>query len=124
MKRRFRDLALYVAIAVGIVGGLVTLPLWVSEGSLPSREWFTFIVATGFLCLFTGSLYWHRRKSLRLWVVLVTILIAHVLGYSVLLEHVQHFPDALFLITVPLEAMLIILIVKLCLNIMPQRVKL
>ena len=82
------------------------------------------MVATGFLCFFVAKLYWHKRKSLRMWAVLVAILIAHILGYSVLLERVQHFPDALFLITVPLEIMLTILIVKFCLNVVPQRVKL
>lgn len=121
LRKRLRDFTLYVAIAGCILAVVAAFAFF--RVNL-SRAWLVFAVATAFLCVFVPKMYWHERKSLRMWALLATILIAHVLGYSTLLARAQHFPDPLFLITVPLEVMFIALIVKLCLNIMPQRVKL
>jgi hypothetical protein len=122
--KKLKELALYIGIAIAIVGTAVTLPFWFPENFLPSRTWFIFFVATVFLCVFVIKMYWDHRKSVKIWKLLALIFLVHIFGYSVLLRRVPEFPDALFLLTVPLEVMLIALIVKLCLDIMPKRVKL
>lgn len=123
-KHRLRDAALYVVIALCLVGFVGTLALWLPEKDVPSRAWFVFVVATAFLFFFIGKMYWHKRRSPRVWLLLAAVLVVHVVGYSVLLSYLPNFPDALFLVLVPLEVMLIALIVKLCLKVMPQSVKL
>jgi hypothetical protein len=54
---------------------------------------------------------------------LALVLAAHIIGYSILLAHVPDFPVALFLLAVPVEVMLIVVIVKFCLDMLPQRLK-
>ena len=124
MSRRVPNIVLYVGIAVCIVGAAVAAPLLVPERFLDNRIWFTFIGATGFLWFFVAKMYWHKRKSLRLWELLAVLCIVHIVGFSVLLRHVQQFPDAWFLLIVPVEIIATAAIVKVCLNVLPQRVSL
>lgn len=83
-----------------------------------------FIVETAFLCLFVAKMYWHQRRSMKLWALLALLLITHVGGYVALLIHVPNFPSALFLLAVPFEIALVATVVKICLNIMPRKAKL
>lgn len=89
-----------------------------------SRAWFILAVATIFLCVIVPKMYWKHRKSAKLWILLGAFLIAHIIGFSVLLKQFPEFPDVLFLVAVPLEAMFVAGVVKISLDIMPQRVKL
>lgn len=51
------------------------------------------------------------------------ILVVHVTGYSILLHHLPNFSVAWFLVAVPVELVVVAVIVKLWLNILPQKVK-
>jgi len=119
-----KQLALYVVLGLAIVGGAVVFGVFTPDQLFPTRAWFTFIFATGFLCLFVSKMYWSHRKSRKLWALLALLLIAHVALYKLVLEHFPQFPSILFLVTVPLEIMLAATIVKVCLNVMPGKVKL
>ncbi len=121
LRKRLLDLILYVAIAVCIFAAVAAFAIFHVD---LSRAWFVFAVATVFLCVFVAKMYWNHRKSAKMWTLISAALIVHIVGYSTLLDHHPDFPDISFLVTVPLEVMLIAAIVKLCLNIMPQRVKL
>ena len=124
MKQRVRDLLLYAVTGVGIVGGAVLFGVSIPERFFPSRAWFVFICATAFLCLFVLKMYWQYRRSAKLWALLVLLLIVHIALYTIIFEHLPQFPTILFLFTVPVEIMLVAAIVKLCLNVMPGKVKL
>ena len=124
MKQRVRDLILYTVTGVGIVGGAVLFGVYVPERFLPSHTSFVFICATAFLCLFVSKMYWQYRRSARLWALLVLLLIVHIALYTITFERLPQFPTILFLFTVPVEIMLVAAIVKLCLNVMPGKVKL
>jgi hypothetical protein len=69
-------------------------------------------------------MYWQQRKSGKLWILLVSLLIAHLAFHTIIFEHFPQIPTLLFLFTVPAEIMLVAAIVKLCLNVMPGKVKL
>jgi hypothetical protein len=69
-------------------------------------------------------MYWHQRKSGKLWTLLVLLLAVHSALHMITFEHLPQFPTILFLFTVPTEIMLVAAIVKLCLNVMPGKVKL
>ncbi|MGH9734143.1 MAG: hypothetical protein ACRD8A_06095 [Candidatus Acidiferrales bacterium] len=121
LKKKLRDLALYVLIAACVFTPLVLLAIL--HVAL-NRTWFILAVATVFLCVFVPKMYWNHRKSAKLWILLGALLIAHIVGFSILLERLPQFPDVLLLAAVPLEAMLVAAVVKISLDIMPQRVKL
>ena len=88
-----------------------------------SHTWFMFIGATAFLIFFISRMYWAHRKSGKLWALLALLLIAHVAFHAFMFDVFPQFPTILFLFTVPLEIMLVATIVKLCLNLMPARLK-
>jgi hypothetical protein len=48
----------------------------------------------------------------------------HIAGYIVLLNHVREWPAFSYLLTMPIEIMLIAAIVKVFLNVLPPKVKL
>jgi drug/metabolite transporter (DMT)-like permease len=117
LKHRLLDFAFYLAVAVCLVGiALVCLILSIS------RSWYTFIIATIFLGVFVVKMYGHHRKSRRLWLLLATLFTVHVAGYAVFLKRLQQFPDIVFLLTVPIEIVLIAAIVKVCLGVTPKHV--
>jgi hypothetical protein len=121
LKKKLWDLVLCVLIAACILTPMAVLAIFKVD---VSRAWFILVAATVFLCVFVSKMYWNHRKSAKLWTLLGAFLIAHIAGFSILLERIPQFPDVLFLVTVPLEGMLVATVVKICLNIMPQRVKL
>jgi len=116
-----RDLILYIGIGTALVAVALFLAVF-----LPgiSRAWVTFGGATVFLCWFVSSMYWQRRRSPKLWTLLASLLLAHVAFHAVILERFPQFPAILFLLTVPVEVMLVAAIVKACLDVMPNQVKL
>jgi len=116
-----RDFLLYVAIGFALIAA-ITILVFVAPNI--SKAWFVFTGATAFLCLFVSKMYWKHRKSGTLWTLLVLLLIAHVGLYTIIFKQFPQFPTFLFLFTVPLEVMLVATIVKLCLNVMPGKVKL
>lgn len=122
LSHTFRDFALYVGIAVSIVGAVVLWPIVLPERFSSSPTWFMFIVATAFLCVFMITMYWHQRRSGRVWMLLALLLVIHVVGYSILLSYVPRFASAWFLLAVPAEIIASASIVKICLNVLPKRV--
>jgi hypothetical protein len=114
------DLILYVVIGIGFVGIVLALAFY-----LPgiSHTWFMFIWATAFLGVFISRMYWPHRKSGKLWALLALLLIGHIVSYAAIFDLFPRFPAMLLLITVPLEIMVVATIVKVCLSLMPARLK-
>ena len=121
MRPGIRNLLLYIVIGIGLVTAVLFLAFFLPN---ISHAWFIFVWATAFLCLFVSRMYWHQRKSGKLWALLVLLLIVHIALHAITFEHLPQFPTILFLFTVPAEIMLVATIVKVCLNVMPGMVKL
>src|ERR1700733_10721729 len=121
LRRGIHDFLLYIIIGIGLVTAGLLLAFFLPN---VSHAWVIFFWATAFLCLFIPKMYWQHRSSVKLWALLILFLIAHIVLYAITFEHLPQFPTILFLFTVPVEIMLVAAIVKLCLNVMPGKVKL
>ena len=121
LRREILNLLLYSVIGIGLVTALLLLAFFLPN---ISHSWFIFGWATAFLCLFVSGIYWHQRKLSKLWLLLALLLIVHVSLHVIIFDRFPHVPTILFLFTVPLEIMFVAVIVKLCLNVMPGKVKL
>jgi hypothetical protein len=124
VRHKLRDLAVYAAIAIGIVALILVCAILIPDRDSTSRTWYMFFVSTGFLCFFVTKMYWNHRSSKRIWILLVVLLLIHTVVFKIVLNRVSQFPDFLFLFTVPLEIVMAGAIVKVCLDVMPQKVKL
>jgi hypothetical protein len=121
LKHRLRDFLLYIVIGIGVVTGALLLAVFAPN---ISRTWFMFIGATVFLCMFISKMYWQYRRSAKLWALLILFLVVHIVVYTITFASLRQFPTILFLFAVPIEIMVVAAVVKLCLNLMPGRVKL
>jgi len=117
LRQGVRDLFLYIVIGIALITTVLLLAVFVPN---ISHTWFIFVWATVFLCLFISKMYWHQRQSGKLWILLGVLLATHITLYAIAFGHFPDFSTSLFLLTVPIEIMLIAAIVKLCLNVMPK----
>jgi len=124
LKNKLRDFAIYIAVAVGIVGIILVCAIFIPDRFSISRIWYTFSVSTGFLCFFVTKMYWNHRTSKRIWILLAVLLFIHIAVFKTVLNRIGHFPDFMFLLTVPLEIVIAGATVKVCLDIIPSKVKL
>src|ERR1700738_361582 len=116
LRQGIRDFFLYILVGVGLVTTVLFLALLLPN---ISHAWFIFGCATLFLCIFVSRMYWKQRRSSKLWILLTLLLAGHVALHAIVFERLPRFPTFLFLLTVPMEIMLVATIVKLGLNIMP-----
>lgn len=125
-KRKTGELRLYIAIAVGIVLGGTLYEFLVPERLWPhlTYTWYMFIVETGFLYVFVMKMYWPHRGSSKLWMLLALLLTTHISGFAVLITRAGEFPAIVFFLAAPAEVMVVATVVKVCLDIMPAKVKL
>ncbi len=118
MKTRLTDVFLYIGIGILVLVAIVLSSL---NHISVSRKWSSFTFFTGLLAVALVKMYWSARKDARLWFLLAAVLGLHCAFYVALLDRIGDWPAFSYVISCPLEAMLTILIVKLCLNIMPVR---
>ena len=121
VRRGLVNLIIYLGIGIGLAAGALFLAFFLPS---ISRAWFTFFGATVFLCWFVSSMYWQRRRSPKLWALLALLLVAHIVVHALVLGRFPQFPTILFLLIVPVEVMLAAGIVRMCLGVMPNQVKL
>lgn len=121
MKPSTRDLILYTAIAVGIVTVGTLWAFLMPEVYWPhlTTTWFAFIFFTAGFGIFLVKLYWSKRKILKLWLLLGLLMAIHTAAYFIFLSYVHQWPAVWYLLTMPIEAMVFALIVKICLNVLP-----
>jgi len=87
MPLRTHDLFLYTVIGIALITTVLLLAVFAPN---ISHTWFIFVWATVFLCLFVSKIYWHQRKSGKLWILLGVLLAAHITLYAIVFGH---FPD-------------------------------
>jgi hypothetical protein len=124
LKKNSRDLILYVGIGIAVALAAVALPIIAPERYSVSHSQFSFFFFTLIFAIVLVRMYWPVRRLLKVWLLLMFLLGVHIAGYIILLNHVQQWPTFSYLFTMPVELMLIATIVKVCLNVLPPKVKL
>jgi len=116
-----RDLLLYVIIAVGAVAVIIGLAMYVPN---ISHVWFSFVGFTSLLAVVLAKLYWHVRKSAKVWLLLAFLLTVHCLCYVEILRHLSNWPAFWYVLTMPVEVIAVAAAMKICLNVLPRQVRL
>lgn len=118
LRRHFGDMFWYIAIGLLVVVAIAVLVIYLPERDWPGSQWAWFSLFTIMLFAFLSKFYWNIRKPKKFWAVLFAIFLAHLALYAPLLNYIQRAFWYLFIM--PMEAMLIVLIIKYLLNIMPD----
>ncbi len=116
---------LYVLIGIALVGGIVALAaLRPDISSDQFHTWFSFVFFTGILGLVLAKMYWSVRKSAKVWLLLASFMVVHIVAYTFLLQRVRQWPSLLYLLTGPAEVMLFAAIAKILIDVLPPKVNL
>ena len=124
IKAHKRDLIIYIAIGVSLPTAMVAWVYLIPERFWPhlTYTWYSFILFTVLMGVVLAKLYWHRRNSLKLWLVLALLMAIHTVAYVIVLSHVHQWSAIWYVITMPFECMLFGVIIKLWLNVLPRKV--
>ena len=125
MKQGAPTLILYVLLGACLVAAFVVTAFLVPLHYLTelNRGWFFCCFFTLVLVIFVIRMYWSARRSHNLWRLLFLLFVGHAAFYAVIFRELGQLPTLWYLLTMPLEVMLIATIVYLCLKIPPPRVK-
>ncbi len=119
-----RNLLLYVVIGIAFLAGILALAFFGQDVSFALlRTWYSFVCFSLLLAAVLVKMYWPVRKSAKVWPLLGILFLIHVGVYVVFLRHVQDWSTLWYLLTTPIEVMIIATIVKICLDVLPPRVK-
>jgi hypothetical protein len=123
LKPGTRDLVTYVVIGLGTVTVGTLCVFFIPERFWPhlTHTWFSFVFFTGLLGIVLVRLYWPARQLKKLWLLLAFLFVVHTVAYAIFLSHVQQWPAIWYLLTMPAEVMVIATIIKICLNVLPNR---
>lgn len=105
VSKRFLDLAIYVAIAVGWLGVLILYWLFVPASSRVAPRWMGLFFFTALTFGYPIRWYYRRRKrrTWQFWKILVMLLLAHLACFIIVLSLVESWPLILFAIIMPIE---------------------
>ncbi len=118
MRTHLSDMFWYIVIGLVTVLAIWFSVLYVPERYSTDRSWVVFLLFSFFLFAYLVKMYWRLRRSVRFWVLMLMLTVGHVLMYAPLLKYVQRV--SWYLVIMPIEGMLIVLIIKLVLNVMPD----
>jgi hypothetical protein len=116
-----RSLLLYVGIAVGVAAGILALAVYAPN---VTHAQFVFVFMTLILGAILIRMYWPFRRSGKVWLPLLILYLIHIGLYVVVLRRVEDLPILSYFLTIPVEVMIANVITKLCLNVLPTKVKL
>jgi hypothetical protein len=108
----------YVVISLMVLLGIAAWVVYGPEHEWITKQWAWFLYFTIALFVLLVKMYWKVRKPRKFWALLLLLFVLHVLAYAPFLKYIPR--GFLYLLIIPLEAMLIFLIIKLVLNIMPD----
>jgi hypothetical protein len=115
-----RYLLLYVVIGLAFVGAIILLTLVHPSFS---QKWSAFVFFTALLVIVLAKMYWSERESAKLRISLILVLSAHITLYVAFLTHVENWPALNYVLTMPIEVMVIMSVIKVCLNVFPRNLK-
>ena len=116
-----RDFFLYAAIGIGIVA---TVVLWASVGPDISHTWFSFLFFTGLLLAVLVKMYWPMRRNVKIWLLMLAFLTAHIGSYVLFLRRVHEWPAFWYLLAMPIEVMIFAAITHKFAHVLPTKVRL
>lgn len=119
-KRHVPDMVWYSLIGLTVLVGIGILVVYVPESKIPPRIWTEFTFYSLMLFAFVCKFYWRYRRRAKLWRWLVTIFVIHLCVYIPILVRVEVMPAILYVVILPMEAMLIFVVLKLALKVMPD----
>jgi hypothetical protein len=109
-KNYGRDLAWYIALGFVVLGGIAGYVIWVAPAKSLSRKWSELGFYSLMLFVFISKFYWHYRHRLSLWISLAACLMIHLTIYIPILARIDQPLAIWYVLTMPLEAVLIMLI--------------
>jgi hypothetical protein len=100
----------YIAIGLMVLIGIATFVVWVPANKMPGRKWPEFAFCTLFLFACLSKLYWRYHKRLRLWLMLLVCLEAHLAISVPILLRIERPPTLYYQAIMPIEGVLIMLV--------------
>ncbi len=119
-KRHVPDMVWYILIGLMVLVGVWMVVVYVPENKIPPRKWTEFSFYSLMLFAFVWKFYWRYRRRVKLWRWLVAVFVIHLCVYIPILVQVDVMPAILYVVIMPMEAMLIFLVFKLAVKVMPD----
>jgi len=116
-----RTFLLYVVIGIAVVAGILALAAYAPN---ITHAWFSFVGFTSVLAIVLARMYWSARKSAKVWLFLAVFMVIHSGGYVILLRQGADWSGLWYVLTMPIEVMIVIAAIKICLNVMPRKARL
>jgi len=125
IERKRSDLLWYVLIGLLTLVAILLFVVYVPESKRPSRKWAELAFYSSLLFIFLAKFYWRVRRHVKFWLVMFGILMLHLSVYVPLLSRIDHWPSIAYVLLMPIEAMAIVLVLKLTVGVLPdERVQL
>jgi peptidoglycan/LPS O-acetylase OafA/YrhL len=119
-KRHVPDMVWYILIGLMVLVGVWMVVVYVPENKIPPRKWTEFSFYSLMLFAFVCKFYWRYRRRAKLWRWLVAVFVIHLCVYIPILVQVDVMPAILYVLIMPMEAMLIFIVFKLAVKVMPD----
>jgi hypothetical protein len=119
-NRRYRDMFWYIVIGLLVILAIVVLVVWVPDRRLPNHKWTQFAFYSSLLFVFLSKIYWRYRYRLKLWLLIFAAIAVHLSAYLPLLWRIDYSPSLWYVVVMPLEAMLVMIVLWLLLRIPPD----
>jgi cell division protein FtsW (lipid II flippase) len=114
------DFLWYVLTGLLVLFAIGIFVVYVPEGKRPDRKWTEFFLYSSFLFIFLAKFYWRIRRQFKMWLIMLAALVLHLSVYVPLLSRIEHWPSLAYLLLMPIEGMLIVLVLKLALGVLPN----
>jgi hypothetical protein len=105
-------------VAAGYIVCVFVVVKFVPERFWPNKQWLAFTFFSVILFVFLTKMYWSVRKPRSFWWLLLLLMIVHTAVYVPLLRFITR--AFMYVVIMPIEAIVIFLIVKLVVNVMPD----
>lgn len=110
----------YILTGLIVLAGCWGFVIYVPRSKYPPRKWTEFAFYSSFLFYLLCRAYWRYRTRPRLWVSLVVVLVVHVSIYIPVLAHTEAMPAILYVLIMPVEAVLIFVLFKVVFDWLPD----
>ncbi|MGB9333772.1 MAG: hypothetical protein WCB14_02085 [Candidatus Acidiferrales bacterium] len=121
-KSKSTTLSWYVLVGLLVAATFIVCVFvvvkFVPERFWPTKQWLTFTFFSVVLFVLLAKMYWTVRKPRSFWWLLLLLMISHIAVYMPLLRFITR--AFMYVVIMPFEAMLIVLVVKLVANVMPD----
>lgn len=110
INKNRRDMLLYVIIGLLTILAITGIVVWVPSNRVPDKKWTQFIFYSLVLYSFLVKIYWRHRTILKLWAILFGSIGVHLSAYLPILSRIDYSPALWYLVTMPLEGVIVMLV--------------